>query len=33
MTKWGGGITNGNVLTFGGVEVELSIFGPTGADV
>ncbi len=27
------GITNGNVLAFGGVEVQLPIFGPAGADV
>ncbi len=32
MTKWGG-ITNGNVLAFGGVEVQLPIFGPADADV
>ncbi len=28
-----GGITNGKVLAFGGVEVQLPIAGPTGADV
>ncbi len=32
MTKWGG-ITNGNVLPFGEVEVQLPIFGPAGTDV
>ncbi len=28
-----GGITNGKVLAFGGVEVQLPISGPAGADV
>ncbi len=28
-----GGVTNGKVLAFGGVEVQLPIFGPAGADV
>ncbi len=28
-----GGITNGKVLAFGEVEVQLPISGPTGADV
>ncbi len=28
-----GGATNGKVLAFGGVEVQLSISGPAGADV
>ncbi len=28
-----GGITNGKVLAFGGVEVQLPISGPVGADV
>ncbi len=32
MTKWGG-VTNGKVLAFGGVEVQLPISGPAGADV
>ncbi len=27
-----GGVTNGTVLAFGGVEVQLPIFKPTGAD-
>ncbi len=27
------GITNGKVLTFGGVEVQLPISGPAGANV
>ncbi len=27
-----GGVTNGEVLAIGGVEVQLPIFGPTGAD-
>ncbi len=27
-----GGVTNEKVLAFGGVEVQLSIFGPAGAD-
>ncbi len=27
-----GGITNENVLAFGGVEVQLPIFGPAGAN-
>ncbi len=26
-------VTNGKVLAFGGVEVQLSIFGPAGVDV
>ncbi len=28
-----GGITNGKVLAFGGVEAQLPISGPAGADV
>ncbi len=28
-----GGVTNGKVLAFGGVEVQFSIFGPVGADI
>ncbi len=28
-----GGITNGKVLAFGGVEVQLPISGPAGTDV
>ncbi len=28
-----GGVTNGKVLTFGGVEVQLPIFGQAGAAV
>ncbi len=28
-----GGITNGKLLAFGGVEVQLPISGPAGADV
>ncbi len=28
-----GGITNGKVLAFGGIEVQLPIFEPAGADV
>ncbi len=32
MTIWWGA-TNGKVLAFGGVEVQLSISGPAGADV
>ncbi len=28
-----GGITNGNVLAFGRVEVQLPILSPAGADV
>ncbi len=28
-----GGVTNGNVLAFGGVDVQLPMFGPAGADV
>ncbi len=28
-----GGVTNRKVLAFGGVEVQLSIFGPAGAVV
>ncbi len=28
-----GGVTNGKVLAFGGVEVQLPISGPAGADV
>ncbi len=28
-----GGVTNGRVLPFGGVEVQLPIFGPAGAAV
>ncbi len=28
-----GGVTNGKVLAFGGVEAQLSIFGPAGAAV
>ncbi len=28
-----GGVTNGKVLAFGGVEVLLPIFGPAGAAV
>ncbi len=28
-----GGITNGKVLAFGGVEVQLPIPGPAGADI
>ncbi len=28
-----GGVTIGKVLTFGGVDVQLSTFGPAGADV
>ncbi len=32
--KWRtGGITNGEVLDFRGVEVQLSVSGPAGADV
>ncbi len=27
------GVTNGKVLAFGGVEVQLAIFGPAGVDV
>ncbi len=27
------GVTNGKVLAFGGVEIQLPIFGPAGADV
>ncbi len=27
------GVTNGKVLAFGGVEVQLPIFGPAGVDV
>ncbi len=27
-----GGITNGKVLAFGGIEVQLPIFEPAGAD-
>ncbi len=26
-----GGVTNGKILAFGGVEVQLPIFGPAGA--
>ncbi len=33
MTKWGGGVTNGKVLAFGGVVVQLPISGQAGADV
>ncbi len=32
MAKWGG-VTNGKVLAFGGVGVQLPIFGPAGAAV
>ncbi len=28
-----GGVTNGNILAFGGVGLQLPIFGPAGADV
>ncbi len=28
-----GGVTNGKVLSFSGVEVQLPMFGPAGADV
>ncbi len=28
-----GGVTTGKALAFGGVEVQLSIFGPAGTDV
>ncbi len=28
-----GGVTNGKMLAFGGVEVQLPISGPVGADV
>ncbi len=28
-----GGVTSGKAVAFGGVEVQLQIFGPTGADV
>ncbi len=28
-----GEVTNGKVLDFGGVEVQLPIFGPAGGDV
>ncbi len=28
-----GGVSNGEVLAFGGVEVQLPISGPVGADV
>ncbi len=31
MTKWGS--YHWKVLTFGGIEVQLPIFGPAGADV
>ncbi len=27
------GVTNGKVLAFGAIEVQLPIFGPAGADV
>ncbi len=27
------GVINGNVLVFGGIDVYLQIFGPTGASV
>ncbi len=30
--EMGGGVTNGKMLAFGGVEVQLSISGPVGAD-
>ncbi len=33
MTKWGGGITNGKVLVFGGIEVQLPISGPVGVEL
>ncbi len=32
MTKWGG-VTDGKVLVFGGVKVQLPIFGPASAAV